>query len=218
MKCVLLKKEFLVRIQRMKQLLLILLFIIALPAQARADIINDMFRVECMPELNIFRIENLYVNGPLTEKLANKNSASIAEKYGLHSYDEILKIAPDFTQQWTKSRTFECRLSSDNNMSEKTMTNYLVKIEGVISNGNPEERCGGWHTIAATISTKDKVIFDKIPFSIDCNDMREINYIVLNPHEGYININATPGVKSIHWLSDPPATAKDIYLKQEEKN
>ena len=70
---------------------------------AKADIINEIFRIECIPELNVLTISDFRTNGNLPSQLLDKNSNILAQKYGIYPYaGNIIEFEKNYTAQYPK--------------------------------------------------------------------------------------------------------------------
>ena len=63
--------------------ILILFFVLALPAKAWADIVNDFVQVQCLEELNTLKIERLGTSGKIASKGASDYQKQLWENHGI---------------------------------------------------------------------------------------------------------------------------------------
>lgn len=62
----------------------LVLFALLMPsAPAKADIVNDIFRIECIPEIGVLSIRKYFDNGYLPDQALGKNADEISQKYGI---------------------------------------------------------------------------------------------------------------------------------------
>lgn len=193
-----------------------LLFIFSLmPLAAKADIVNEMFRIECMPELNMLAISDYLANGSLPEIALKAKAEILSKKYGIYPYEgKIVEFEDGYKSQNTKIFTAECSLKTEDDLGSEKFETYFIKIEGVISNRNPEGMCGGWRSFALSISTQNASLLNKIPFSEGCASGRHISGLTFFPHQGYLRIDGTSGIKDTLWVKNSPYNKDDIYLPE----
>jgi hypothetical protein len=184
------------------------------PGTARADIVNEIFRVECIPELNVLSISDYSANGALPEYGLEHHAQDLAQKYGIYSYENnIITFEPDFTWQNSKSKEITCDLKTGKYPKSTKKSTYKVTLTGLFSNGNPGGRCGGWRTFEATVTVDGKTLIEEIPFSVSCNSINGISTLQILPHEGYARIEGT-GVEYIVWFEKAPIRFCDVYTGQ----
>lgn len=182
---------------------------------AKADIVNEIFRIECIPELGVLSVSDYFANGDLPLASLDKNAEILAEKYGI--YDHVPNIIAIDTETHTQSsKTFEkiCRLPVEDDISSDHFENFYIKLVGDFYNQNYMGYCGLWTTFILTISTDKQTIIEELPFvnmTDDCSAPGEIKSITLYPHQGYITVRGEKIDSKTRRIKDAPFHRSDFY-------
>ena len=90
---------------------LILFFVLALPAKAWADIVNDFVQVQCLEDLNMLKIDSFGANGEIARDRSSENQNDLWERHGIRNMrtmvdyirliDENGKPSEDHRFGWT---------------------------------------------------------------------------------------------------------------------
>lgn len=182
---------------------------------AKADIVNEMFRIECIPEMNVLIISDFFDNGYLPEASLKENSEILAKKYGIYDYFKNIVVILNDVQSHKAFET-TCTLKTEDDINSKKTETYFIKLSGRIQNLNPAGHCGGWRSFDVTLSTKDNIIMKEIPFVENCYSSRSIEKISVYPHEGYAQINKKGNTSVTLWFRDGPFTLEKIYPEEME--
>jgi hypothetical protein len=192
------------------------------PITSRADIVNDIFQVTCMPELGTLEIRTFNINGKLAQNNLVKHSNTIREKFSIHPYDpELFEFGPDHA--WQKSKTYhgKCILPVTDDPTIKKTSSFNYAIGGSFQNVNPNGLCGGWRTINVTLKLGDKVLMDQLSFGQSCESDSMIESLRLSATQaydeqdnGYILLTGTKLKKSFFYIGKKPITNDDVYNKE----
>lgn len=181
---------------------------------ALADRVNEMFRIECMKELNLLTISNFRSNGQLPEKALLQDSRAISNKYGIYSYNgNVIEFSEDFSVQSPKNFSASCTLKTEDDINSTKTETYSLILEGILENQNPSGYCGGWRTFTLTLMAGKSLLLDHVPFAESCKSEREISSISLYPHLGYMTVQGSPGLPNILWFDKAPFKAETVYQK-----
>ena len=201
---------------------------------ARADIVNDIFRVECMPELGVLTISNFFDNGNLPDQVLKADPDGLGKKYGIYLYENnLIEIDNETFKQSPKTFETTCRLKTDDDIHSNKFETYYIKLVGNYGNESTEGQCGLWRSFMLTLSTKEKVILENISFDENCHSPRFIKNMNLYAHQGYIQIMGTrmmepllcpdqlhhknPMTVSTIWIDEAPFSNDFFYPPLPEK-
>jgi hypothetical protein len=183
-----------------------------LASPVRADIINELVKVECNKDLNYLSIETLDINGRLPMDFINSQPKLLWERYGLIDvHNQLLEFNKIKSRQRGKTVEKQCELLKKGAEDKLEKTTYTIKITGYIYNINPEGRCGGANSVSVTLQDADKILVNDLVFIPSCSDPDSISGIQVLPHEGYFTISGSVG--GSYWFSElkAPLDNKTIW-------
>lgn len=190
---------------------------------AKADIVNDVIRIECSPELNYLLVETTNINGwlPLNSFKNPFIRKSIKEKYNLISLDETLfNFSPDYSRQEGKEYKTQCTLNftkdnKDPQAKESDLRNLNVTIKGYVENPNPNGMGGGNRTFTLTIKDNNQTYVDKLIFLSSDREESSLTSLRIVPHEQYIDLTGK-NVKSFFFSDTIPLNMNKTYCAKTE--
>ncbi|MCP4392798.1 MAG: hypothetical protein GY804_00760 [Alphaproteobacteria bacterium] len=154
---------------------------------ARADIVNNVFKIQCVPELGYLEISDFHINGELVKKQLNENPEEIYKKYGIKEYFSMLHYSED--KFVYKVDTFTDTCAIDNHKYEMSVTPYYCNryIEG---------RRGRHFSINVSIQKDGVKLVDDLTF-YGCDDsykkLRSVSKIEINHFDEGITAHYNDG-------------------------
>jgi hypothetical protein len=195
--------------------ILILLAATLKAAPSKADIINEMFRIECIPEIGVLKISEYFSNGYFPQESLKKNSDVLAKQYGIYSYkNNIIAIDDKTLIQSPKTSEFICTLNTKDEIDSPKFETYKINLTGIFENQSINGQCGLWRSFEVTISNSSGTILEKIPFGMGCSSPEFLKALTLYPHQGYLVPEGNCIFNNTLWLKNSPFSMADIYPSQ----